>query len=159
MTSVEIMQFIIDETKKQAVENGSGGFGAAVVIDGEIVATGFNRVGLDQDPTAHGEIVAIRNAAKKLGVRFPEGTELYTTSQSCPMCVAAAIWSGIGKIYFGATCEYDGTKGCGDAHVYAYLRGDEDPRLLIQEQIEEEAPYAEEMIQWFAKRFENENSK
>jgi tRNA(Arg) A34 adenosine deaminase TadA len=146
----EIMKQLVDETQKQIEENNAGPFGAAIVVDGEIVATGVNSVCKDSDPTAHGEVVAIRNAAKKLGVRFPKDTIMYTTSQSCPMCVAAAIWAGVKKIYYAASCEFDDSVGLGDGHVYSYLRGNENPDLLVQEQIGEN--YATEMLQWFEKR-------
>ncbi|MDR0519944.1 MAG: nucleoside deaminase [Clostridiales Family XIII bacterium] len=124
------MQYIVAETKKR-----DGIFGAAVVLGGEIVAFGTNRIFEEQDPSAHGEVVAIRKAAKKLGVVFPKGTVLYTTCQSCPMCVATAIWAGIEKIYYSASCEDNHKAGLSDRHVYAYLRGDEDPDVLEQEQI------------------------
>jgi tRNA(Arg) A34 adenosine deaminase TadA len=135
MTPEEIMRYVVEETKKEASAGKGGVFGAAVVLNGEIVAFGTNQVFAEQDPSAHGEVVAIRRAAKKLGIRFPKGTVLYTTSQSCPMCAAAAIWAGIEKIYFSATCEDDHVFGLSDRHVYEYLRGDEDPKLLAQEQI------------------------
>lgn len=147
MKPEEIMRQLIDETKEKMITEGKGPFGAAIVVDGQIVAKGFNSVGSDSDPTAHAEIVAIRNAGKKLGLSFPEGTILYTTSQSCPMCVAAALWAGIKKIYYGADCEFDASVGLGDAEVYAYLRGNEDPEVLSQEQIEHE--HAERMLNWF----------
>jgi tRNA(Arg) A34 adenosine deaminase TadA len=135
MTPEEIMRCVVEETIKEASAGKGGVFGAAVVLNGDIVAFGTNQVFAEQDPSAHGEVVAIRKAAKKLGVRFPKGTTLYTTSQSCPMCVATAIWAGIEKIYFSATCEDDHVFDLSDRHVYAYLRGDEDPNLLAQEQL------------------------
>lgn len=147
MKPEEIMSQLAEETKEQVISSGKGPFGAAVVVDGEIVAKGFNSVICDNDPTAHGEVVAIRNAAKKLGVSFPKNTILYTTSQSCPMCVAAAIWAGIRKIYYGANCEYDEAVGLGDSHVYSYLRGNEDSNILSQEQLGSE--HAEAMLRWF----------
>lgn len=148
MTHREIMEKIIAETRA-AVERGEGGpFGAAVVKDGEIIATGYNRCMIDKDPTAHGEIIAIRNSGKKLGPFFPKGCVLYTTSQSCPMCVAAAIWAGIEKIYMGATSEFGGTQGLSDKHVYEYLRGNEDPAVLEQEQIYPEL-CEEKLLKWW----------
>jgi len=135
VTDLEIMQVCVREAR-QAVEDGTGGpFGAAVVRDGEIVATGYNRVLTDRDPTAHGEIVALRRAAQILGPRFPKGCVLYTTSQSCPMCVAAAIWAGIEKIYYGAACEDGHGIGLSDRHVYDYLRGNETAEVMEQTQI------------------------
>lgn len=147
MNPEEIMKQLADETKAHMESEGTGPFGAAIVLNGEIIAKGFNRVLNDKDPTAHGEVVAIRNAAKKIGLRFPENTVMYTTSQSCPMCVAAAMWAGVRKIYYGASCEFDAKIGLSDSHVYSYLRGNEDPEELNQIQIGNE--YAEAMLEWF----------
>ncbi len=135
MTDLEIMQLCIDEAR-HAVEHGIGGpFGAAVVKDGVVIASGYNRVGVDQDPTAHGEVVAIRRAAKILGPQFPKGCVLFTTSQSCPMCVAAALWAGIERIYYGASCEDGHRAGLSDKHVYDFLRGNEQKQTLEQIQV------------------------
>ncbi|HWQ99101.1 MAG TPA: nucleoside deaminase [Clostridia bacterium] len=148
MTHEEIMRCIVAQTQK-ATEEGTGGlFGAAVVKDGEIIALGVNRVVQESDPTAHGEIAAIRNAAKILGPRFPAGHVLYTTSQSCPMCVSAAIWAGIEKIFFSATCEDDHQVGLSDKHVYDYLRGNEDPKLLEQIQLLPELAKEQILKEW-----------
>ncbi len=156
MTEEQIMDHIVEGTK-EAIEQGGGPFGAAIVIDGKIIAEGYNEVYQNGDPTAHAEIQAIRKAAVSLGVHFPKGTKLYSTSQSCPMCLAAALWAGIDEIVFGASCEFDETVGMGDAPVYAYLRGDEDPEVLRQRSVC--AKKAEEMLKWFEKRQNNENSR
>ena len=147
MSPEEIMKELAGETKEKMISEDRGPFGAAVVVDGKIVAKGFNSVMAENDPTAHAEIIAIRNAAKKLGISFPENAVLYTTSQSCPMCVAAALWAGIKKIYYGADCEFDEKAGLGDGHVYSYLRGNENPEVLSQEQTGSE--YAQKMLNWF----------
>ena len=149
MTEDQIMEKIVEHTK-ESVEQGGGPFGAAIVKDGQIIAEGYNEVYRKGDPTAHAEIQAIRKAATSLGVRFPKGTKLYSSSQSCPMCLAAALWAGVDEIVFGASCEFDETVGMGDAPLYAYLRGDEDPEVLRQRSIAHEK--AEEMLKWFEKR-------
>ena len=156
MTEDQIMEMIVEHTK-ESVEQGGGPFGAAIVKDGQIIAEGYNEVYRRGDPTAHAEIQVIRKAATSLGVRFPKGTKLYSTSQSCPMCLAAALWAGVEEIGFGASCEFDETVGMGDAALYAYLRGDEDPEVLRQRSIAHEK--AEEMLKWFEKRQDNENSR
>ena len=154
MTDLEIMQQIINEARA-AIEQGIGGpFAAAVVKDGEIIATGYNRVLIDNDPTAHGEIVAIRNAAKILGPQFPSGCVLYTTSQSCPMCVAAALWAGIETIYMGATSEDGHRLGLSDKQVYDYLRGNEDPNVMQQVQIYPEL-CRDQLLNWWAEHYKN----
>lgn len=80
-------------------------YAALVVKDNEIISKGTNRTEEDVDPTAHAEIVAIRDAAKKLGSRYLEGCVLYATCEPCPMCTSAAIWAKMDRIVFGATIE------------------------------------------------------
>ncbi len=83
------------------VENGGGPFGAVIVKDGEIVAEGVNRVTANNDPTAHAEVSAIRNACAKLGTFNLEGCEVYTSCEPCPMCLGAIYWAHLDKIYMG----------------------------------------------------------
>ncbi|MDR1899000.1 MAG: nucleoside deaminase [Treponema sp.] len=151
MTDSEFMQICIEEARL-AAESGEGGpFGAVVVRDGTMVARGHNRIAADRDPTAHGEIVAIRRAAKILGPRFPRGCVLYTSSQSCPMCLAAALWAGVERIYYGATCEDGHRAGLSDRFVYDYLRGGEDPAVLEQIQISHDL-CKEQVLDWWERR-------
>ncbi len=90
------------ELARQGMRAGSGGpFGAVVVKDGEIAGEGFNRVVAENDPTAHGEIVAIRDACARLGTFSLEGYEIHTTGEPCPMCLGAIHWARIGRIYYG----------------------------------------------------------
>jgi guanine deaminase len=90
----------------EGVASGRGGpFGAVVVKEGRIVGSGCNEVTSKNDPTAHAEIVAIREAAKSLGAFHLTGCELYTTCQPCPMCLAAIYWARIDRYYFGCTAE------------------------------------------------------
>jgi tRNA(Arg) A34 adenosine deaminase TadA len=94
------------ELARAAVEYGTGGpFGAVVVKDNKIVAEGMNRVLASHDPTWHGEIEAIRLACITLQTPRLTGCTMYTTSAPCPMCVAAAYWAGIERIYYSATVE------------------------------------------------------
>lgn len=85
------------------VEIGGGPFGAVIVKNGEIIATGVNRVTANNDPTAHAEINAIRNAAQKLGTFDLSGCEIYSSCEPCPMCLGAIYWAHVDKIYFGNT--------------------------------------------------------
>jgi tRNA(Arg) A34 adenosine deaminase TadA len=89
------------ELKAEAVRRGDQGFGAVVVKDGRIVGEGVSAVLTRPDPTAHGEIEAIRDAALKLGSRDLSGAELYSSFRPCPMCEAAAAWAGIARIWYG----------------------------------------------------------
>ena len=90
------------ELARAGIKAGDGGpFGAVVVRDGKIVGEGANRVLTENDPTAHGEIVAIRDAARRLSTYDLEGCVLYTTGQPCPMCLGAIYWAHIRTVYFG----------------------------------------------------------
>ena len=96
---MKFMQRAIDLSER-SMEEGGGPFGAVVVKDGEIVAEGTNRVTLDNDPTAHAEIQAIRKACE-LFVFFDMGwCEIYSSCEPCPMCLGAIYWSRIGSVYF-----------------------------------------------------------
>ncbi len=90
------------ELARAGMKGGDGGpFGAVIVRDGEIVGEGWNRVLATNDPTAHGEVVAIRDACAKLGTISLEGCEIHTTGQPCPMCLGAIHWARIGEIKYG----------------------------------------------------------
>jgi guanine deaminase len=95
------------EAIRLAVENAAasrgGPFGSIVVKDGQIIGRGCNEVTLANDPTAHAEVVAIRQACKSLGTFELKGCELYTSCQPCPMCLAAIYWARIDRYYFGCT--------------------------------------------------------
>ena len=104
-----------------ALENlasGGGPFGAVIVRDGEIIATGSNRVTQNHDPTAHAEIVAIRAACKKLGVFHLEGCTLYSSCEPCPMCLSAIYWAQIDQVYYCATRVDAEEAGFADDHIY-----------------------------------------
>ena len=99
--------------------SGAGGpFGAVVVKDGEVVGEGHNRVVADNDPTAHGEIVAIRRACETLKWFSLEGCEIYTTGEPCPMCLGAIHWARIGRIYYGFSISDAATAGFDDREFY-----------------------------------------
>ena len=95
------MRMAINEAKK-GIRNGHGGpFGAVIVKDGEVIAKGHNQVVKNNDPTCHGEIMAIHKACKKLGTFDLSGCEIYTTGEPCPMCMSAILWANIEKVYYG----------------------------------------------------------
>lgn len=95
------MKMAVTEAKK-GIHSGHGGpFGAVIVKDGKVISKGHNHVLVNNDPTCHGEIDAIRKACKKLKTFDLTGCELYSTGFPCPMCFAAILWSNIGKIYYG----------------------------------------------------------
>ena len=83
------------------IKNNGGPFGCVIVHDNKIIAEGVNRVTSNNDPTAHAEIVAIREACKKLKTFNLQGTQLYTSCEPCPMCLSAMYWAHIDKIFYG----------------------------------------------------------
>jgi len=101
---------------------GKGGpFGAVVVRDGEIVGRGWNQVTSTNDPTAHAEIVAIREACRKAGAFFLEGAELYASCEPCPMCLSAAYWARISRVYYAASRKDAAEAGFLDETIYEEL--------------------------------------
>lgn len=100
----EFMEVAIQAAKESA-KNGDYPLGAVIEIDGKIIAVGETRLKHENDPTVHGEIVAIRRACTLLQTRFLKDAVLYTTHEPCPMCASAAIWARMKGIVFGATIE------------------------------------------------------
>ena len=100
MTKIDFMKRAID-LSIQNIKNNGGPFGCVIVKDNNIIAEGVNRVTFNNDPTAHAEIVAIRNACSKLNTFNLEGCELYSSCEPCPMCLSAIYWSHIDKVYYG----------------------------------------------------------
>jgi tRNA(Arg) A34 adenosine deaminase TadA len=89
------------DMRRIAVERGDQPYGAVIVRDGRIVGEGISAVVTNTDPTAHAEMQAIRDAARRLGTRDLSGGEMYGTSRACPMCEAAAYWAGVSRLYYG----------------------------------------------------------
>ncbi len=113
------------------VRTGRGGpFGCVVVKDGEIVAEGMNLVTSTNDPTAHGEVVAIRRACEKLGTFSLEGCEVYTSCEPCPMCLAALYWSRCSAIYYGNTAADAAAVGFDDSFLYDEVKKPLDQRAI-----------------------------
>lgn len=103
MNDKEFMKRAI-ELSKIHMNNGAGGpFGAVIVKDGKIIGEGWNRVTSSNDPTAHAEVTAIREATQNINHFDLDGAVLYTSCEPCPMCLAAAYWARISRIYFGAS--------------------------------------------------------
>jgi tRNA(Arg) A34 adenosine deaminase TadA len=120
----------------QNVLHGAGGpFGAVIVRDGRIVGEGVNTVTDSHDPTAHGEVNAIRAACKALGTFSLAGCQLYTSCEPCPMCLAAAYWARIDDLYYGASAADAARAGFDDAFLYDELRKDPSARKLPATQL------------------------
>ena len=104
------------------VKSGNGGpFGAVVVKDGKIVATGVNTVTTSNDPTAHAEVNAIRNACEKLDSFQLDGCEIYSSCEPCPMCLGAIYWARADKLFFAATKTDAAKVGFDDSFIYKEL--------------------------------------
>lgn len=111
------------EAKKGVGGRDGGPFGAVIAKDGKILARGRNRVPSNNDPTAHAEINAIREACRKLGTFDLSGCEIYTTCEPCPMCLAAIHWARIERIFYGATRKDAAKIGFDDEFFYDVLKG------------------------------------
>jgi tRNA(Arg) A34 adenosine deaminase TadA len=104
------------------VQSGRGGpFGAVVVKDGAVTAEGANSVTSTNDPTAHAEVLAIREACKKLGTFDLHGCEIYTSCEPCPMCMGAIYWARISRVYFANTAADASELGFDDSLIYREL--------------------------------------
>lgn len=116
---------IARENADKGIENKEGGPFGAVIVDkeGNIIANGNNKVIKNNDPTAHAEIVAIREACKKLNTYDLSNYILYTSCEPCPMCLSAIIWANIKEVYYGCTKEDAGQIGFRDDIIYNYLKG------------------------------------
>lgn len=101
------------------VVHGNGGpFGAVIVKDDKIVAEGVNSVTAKNDPTAHAEVVAIREACAKLGNFVLKGCDIYTSCEPCPMCLGAIYWAHLSRIYFGNVAADASKAGFDDSFIY-----------------------------------------
>lgn len=129
----------LDEAYKGLAKRDGGPFGAVVVLNGEIIASGHNQVISTNDPTAHAEVVAIRRASEKLGRFDLSDCEIYSTCEPCPMCYAAIHWAKIKRLVYGATREDAAAIGFDDAYLYDILRGTCEDVGFEKEQVEREA--------------------
>lgn len=116
------------------VDKGGGPFGAVIVKDNKIIATGVNSVTTKNDPTAHAEIVAIRKAAKKLQTYNLSGCEIYASCEPCPMCLSAIYWAHLDVIYYANSKSDAAAIGFDDAFIYEELKLDSKTRKLKAEQ-------------------------
>lgn len=128
------------ELSIENVKNGGGPFGAVIVKDGEIVATGVNRVTANHDPTAHAEVSAIRAACQKLDTFDLSGCEIYTSCEPCPMCLGAIYWAHLDKIYYGNNKADAARIGFDDSFIYDELAlKREDRNKAMEELLPDEA--------------------
>ena len=117
------------------IKNGGGPFGAVIVKNGKIIAEGVNRVTANNDPTAHAEVSAIREASKKLGTFDLNGCEIYTSCEPCPMCLGAIYWAHLDIIYYGNN-KADAKKiGFDDSFIYDEIALKPENRNLKSKQV------------------------
>ena len=116
---MKIAKELSDENLKT---NAGGPFGACIVKDGKVIGKGSNYVLSNNDPTAHAEIMAIRDACKNINAYDLKDCELYTSCYPCPMCLSAIIWANIKKVYYGNTKEDAADIGFRDDYIYDFIK-------------------------------------
>ena len=116
-----IVEEAINEARKNMNEGYGGPFGTVIIKDDKLVAVASNSVLKDHDPTAHGEVNAIRKACKVLGTHDLTGCKLYTTAYPCPMCLGAIMWSNIKDVYYGCTAQDTENIGFRDDFMYDFI--------------------------------------
>ena len=128
------------ELSIQSVKSGGGPFGSVIVKNNKIISEGMNRVTKSNDPTAHGEIVAIRNACKNLGDFSLKGCELYTSCEPCPLCLSAIYWSRVDKVYYANT-RIDAQKiDFDDSFIYSeIMKKIEQRKIPMKQQLRDKA--------------------
>ncbi len=125
----KFMKIAIEESLNN-IERGGGPFGAVVVKEGKLISRCGNHVTQSNDPTAHAEILAIREAAHILGTWNLSDCEIYSSCEPCPMCLGAVYWAHIPVIYFGATREDAKSAGFDDSVIYDEIGKEPDKRKI-----------------------------
>ena len=115
------LQQAIDLATGNVVTGRGGPFGAVIVRDGEVIATGVNQVTASNDPTAHAEVTAIRNACRALSTFELRGAVIYSSCEPCPMCLAAILWARLDALYYGSTAADAARAGFDDSAFYTQV--------------------------------------
>ena len=123
------------ELSIESINSGGGPFGSVIVKDGKIISEGMNRVTVNNDPTAHGEITAIREACKKLNTFDLSGYELYSNCEPCPMCLSAIYWSHVDKIFYANTRKDAQEIDFDDSLIYTEINKDKNDRKIKMTQM------------------------
>ena len=118
----EYMKIAKELSDNNLKTNVGGPFGACIVKDGKVIGKGSNHVLVNNDPTAHAEVMAIRDACKNINSYDLSGCEIYTSCYPCPMCLSAIIWANIKKVYYGNTKEDAAKIGFRDEFIYNYIK-------------------------------------
>ncbi|MBO5530773.1 MAG: nucleoside deaminase [Bacilli bacterium] len=127
----EFMKIAKDLSEENLSTDAGGPFGACIVKDGKIIGKGNNHVLKNNDPTAHAEIEAIRDACKNINTYDLSNCELYTSCYPCPMCLSAIIWSNIKKVYYGNTKEDAENIGFRDNFIYEFIKNNNSDKNIL----------------------------
>ncbi|TYQ14955.1 UNVERIFIED_CONTAM: guanine deaminase [Acetivibrio alkalicellulosi] len=144
------MKTAIDEALKGVRAEHGGPFGAVIVKGHSVISKAHNEVLKNNDPTDHAEMIAIREAAKKLGRFDLSDCELYSSCEPCPMCFAAIHWAKIKKVYYGCTREDAASIGFDDNYIYDVIKGNTDEKRVELIQIDRQDSL-ESFKEWEAK--------
>ena len=125
------MQIAKELSEDNLKTNVGGPFGACIVKENKIIGMGSNHVLSNNDPTAHAEIMAIREACKNINSYDLSDCELYTSCYPCPMCLSAIIWSNIKKVYYGNTKEDANKIGFRDDFIYDYIKNNNEAKEIL----------------------------
>lgn len=151
----EFMKIAKDLSEENLSTNAGGPFGACIVKDGKIIGKGNNHVIKNNDPTAHAEIEAIRDACKNINSYDLSNCELYTSCYPCPMCLSAIIWSNIKKVYYGNTKEDAESIGFRDNFIYKFIENNNSDKNIL----DLESMDREETIKVFEEYMNKEDKK
>ena len=127
----EFMKVAIELAEDNLKTNVGGPFGACIVKDNKIIGKGSNHVLKNNDPTAHAEIIAIREACKNINSYDLSGCQLYTSCYPCPMCLSAIIWSNIKEVYYGNTKEDAANIGFRDDYIYEFIKNNNTDSFVL----------------------------
>lgn len=132
----KMMSYAVQMALESAQTKNGGPFGAIIVKNGEIVGFGKNSVTTKNDPTAHAEVMAIRDACQNLNTFQLEDCEIYTSCEPCPMCLGAIYWARLNKIYYAAS-QHDAAKiGFDDNFIYVELAKEKSERFIKMNQLQ-----------------------
>ena len=146
MSQKNIFMMKAIELSIKSAKSKGGPFGSVIVKDNKIIAEGSNKVTMNNDPTAHGEIVAIRNACQKLNTFNLSGCDLYTSCEPCPMCLSAIYWSHIDNIFYANTRDDAKNIDFDDSLIYSEIsKKNEDRKISIKQMLRDEALKAFEL--------------
>ena len=148
----DFMKLAVEEAEKGIASNEGGPFGCVIVKNGEVVGKGHNQVVKNNDPTCHGEMMAIRDACRKTGNFDLSGCELYTTGEPCPMCFGAILWANISKVFYG--CNINDTEKIGFRDRRFYEDSEKIKAELFEENGREECL---ELYRKYSQRLEKTN--